>query len=239
MTTLRVNTAVPQQLFERDWRGETIYPNDAATINVCIANELSLGKEKLSFHVVVKIEKASLASERDADGLAIAWLKQTLPERMSRAPYWDFFSYTWLVPDAVPPAPDVSPYYAQETEIDLTPRLREIADAGAAHVAAIRVVFEAAKAELWVMATNNAPLGFAQTVGQARSLLRTIESVLSCSADIGGYEPSKARYAMRDYEDLARRKQETNHNYQYALSSLKSFAHGVAFPSTWHRRPEA
>lgn len=107
--------------------------------------------------------------------------------RIAKANYRDFFDHTWLEPETTLVALDAQPYHSKEASIELTPHFLAAAEGAITHIATVRTSFEAAKERLWELATTNAPLGFAHTLGEARSILRTIESILRASADAGGY----------------------------------------------------
>ncbi|QGJ17692.1 hypothetical protein [Polaromonas sp. Pch-P] len=200
-------------------------------------NELILPAGKLAFNVVAKIAKAHLSSPKDAEAVAIGWLKKELPERLAKANHWNFFGLTWIEPEGPPMISDASLHHPDEQATELTAHLLPLAEGAIAHIQNLRESFEAAKSKLGEFASTNTALGFTVTAGEARSLLRTIEGILDASADMGGYEASRARAAAADYAELARRKNEVNHLYQNSLHALRTFVYRVDFPSTWCRRP--
>jgi hypothetical protein len=238
MTTLHVNLGPVRHVFETSrLSGALIEPKDSGTVNVEITNELILPRGSLAFHVIVKVPKTALKNDQEADPLATAWLKHELPARMSRSNYWSFFETTWVAPDETLSNLDSSPASRLDAEITLTTHMETVAEEACNHTAAIEQQFDSAKHQLTELAFNNTAYGFSRSLSEARKLIRTIEAILSASADVGGYKSMTARSALADYQELARRKVESNRNYQVALRSLQTFAFGVTFPKTWGRRP--
>lgn len=238
MPLLRINSGFHRQIFGRDYRGNTIYPDKADTINVCTTNEVETDDGRFSFLVVVKIPKLAVKKTDDADTAALTWLVKHLPDRIANASYWDFFGYTWLEHSGDIDLTGTKPGYAVESDIALSRPLSERIGISIAHVTSIRDAFNAAKQRLDKLASDNAPLGFKLSLNEARRLFSILERVLAASADIGGTSGYDVRAALRHYEELAQRKVESNHNYQYALSSLKRFTYTVHFPECWGQKPE-
>lgn len=238
MPLLRINSGFHRQVFGRDYYGNTIYPDKAETINVCTTNEIEAAGSRLSFLVVVKIPKSVLRKEDDADTAALNWLVKHLPTRIATANYWDFFGYTWLDHSGEIDLTVTKPGYAVDCDVMLTQPLSERLSTSIAHAASVRDAFDAAKHRLDRLARDNAPLGFKLSLNEARRLFSVLERVLAASADIAGSSGHDVRAALRHYEELAQRKVESNHNYQYALSSLKRFTYAVHFPECWGQKPE-
>jgi hypothetical protein len=237
MAKLNVNTCHPRIVFGRGYDGRVITPKNSKTINVCVRSELITDDGKIAFHVIVKTPKDQAEDEETSQSLAVSWLLQELPSHMAQRAYWDFFRHTEQTPESLSNLPQIDPYKLAPIELDLHPDLAIRAKEAISHLRAVEERFEQAKEKLWRFATNNLPLGFAQTRAEAHTLLHFIEQVLSAGSDEGDYESYNARSAMSDYDELARRKDTNNHNYKSTLESLKRFAYGVSFPSTWHQRP--
>jgi len=236
MTLLRVNSGLHRQVFETDHWGNTVYPDKAKTINVCVSNELILTDGRMPFLVVVKIKKSQLQAGDDADAIAINWLKHSLPSFLAAAHYWDFFKHTWIDGDAS--GPDSEKFKSLEIDITLNERTAKQLSEAVTHLSLARTAFDSAKKRLAEFVAHNTPLGFEHSVSEARPLFNSVERTLSAAADIGGYSPRDARSAWSDYQELSRRKMENNHNYQCALSSLRQFVYGVNFPTYWGKRPD-
>lgn len=239
MTTLTINRGISQIFFDTDWQGRVVPYEKAKITKVCVRNELHTDHGKLAFHAIVRVSKELASENADAERLAISWLKAELPRRFAQTSYWNFFEYTELDMNVL--APDSIDESSKEstTTLELSSRIAEIAEETALYLADLRSRFDSSARRLSDLTSNNLPLGFAQTLGEARTLIRTIENVLSASGDYPPDQAGEARLALTSYQELARRKVESNHNYQSALTSLKRFAYGLHFPETWTRRPYA
>lgn len=239
MPILRINTTLPRVIFEPLLGGGYIQPEKSKFTCISVSCELDVDLGTLTFHTSVKIAKAETADEKVAEKLALEWLQIALPRMLAERGYWDFFQATEVSRES-PAEPQGNANHGLIT-VHVAPSERVLHQASEAltHLANLEKRFELAKERLWNLATNNYPLGFAQSLAEAREHIQFIERVLSAGADPGGYEPRKARSALRDYEELGRRKDMNNSNYQHALESLKRFAYGVSFPKTWGRRPDA
>jgi hypothetical protein len=239
MTILRVNVWGPGQISERDHEGNQVDADKSAAFNIRMTNELVLSARPLAFHVIVRVPKAICSNGGSAGALAFEWLVDYLPARCSRNEHWDFFGPMRLdYPKNRQPLSEPTKWPA-ETPVELSPHLEGISAEAASHLSNVEAAFDLAKRRLEDWAFQNTCYGFTATLGQARDVLRTIQRVLHASADLGGCHAPQAQSALRNYEELARRRIESNANYQYALRSLQRFAMGVRFPRTWNERPYA
>ena len=236
VTILRIQTTPLRPLFETDFRGEIVEPNRARTQPFEISCELQMSKRRLSFNVKASVPKTLTDDEKHAGRLAMAWLVNVLPNRFAEGGYWDFFDYTKVAVERAVEA-EVREFYAHESDVTLSPGIEKEAQAACALLAQTEEKFESAKKRLGDLASKNFAPGFKQSLGEARDLTRAIEQVLGASATLGGYSSQDARTALRNYEELAQRQVESNHNYQSALTALQRFAFGVTFPQLWGRRP--
>lgn len=239
MATVRINITHPRQIFEHLPGGGFIPPERSKLILFLITSEVVLDTGKLSFDTTVKLTRSDSRTVAHSQGLALGWLKAELPKRLSQQGYWEFFRTTEFIPPA--DLSGVEPLSLGPTEVSVEVHegvARQGSDA-ISHLKKVENRFIEAKKRLWEHATSNYPLGFAQSLPEARELLSFIERVLDAGADLGRYEPHKARSALQNYQELARRKDVHNYNYKHALDSLKSFAFGVDFPRAWARRPDA
>lgn len=236
MTLLRVNSGLHRQVFETDHWGNTVYPDKAKTINVCVSNELILPDSRMPFLVVVKVKKSLLQAGDDADAIAINWLKHSFPSLFAAAHSWDFFRLTWV--DGDTSGPDSDKFKPFEIDINLNEKTAKQLSEAVTHLSLARKAFGDAKERLAELVTHNTPLGFERSILEARPLFDFVERTLSASADIGGYSPREARSAWENYQELSRRKTENNHNYQCALSTLRRFVYGVNFPTYWGKQPD-
>ena len=239
MPTLRVNVGHPYVCFDAVRGSRSPVSASAEPTSVCVRCELETDIGDIAFYVLVKVKKLYASSETKAQEFAVAWLANQLPEHFRQPNYWNFFQCTEFRPEELPITTEVKLTQAFSVDLDLSPGLQKTVEESIAHLSQVRLRFVAAKERLWELVASNSPFGFAQTTEEARNLLRIIEETLSASSDAGSNEPYEARSALDDYEELARRKVEANHNYQSALTSLKYFVSGVTFPSTWTRRPDA
>jgi hypothetical protein len=239
MPTLRINTTLPQVIFEPLLGGGYIQPEKSKFTCISVSCEFDVDFGTLAFHTLVKIAKSETADEKVAEKLALEWLQIALPRMLAERGYWNFFQTTEVSRER-PAEPQGSANHGLIT-VHVAPSERILHQASEAltHLVSVENRFELAKERLRELATNNYPLDFAQSLSEAREHIQFIERVLAAGADLGGYEPHKARSALRDYEELGRRKDINNSNYQHALKSLKRFAYGVSFPKTWCRRPDA
>jgi hypothetical protein len=239
LPNLKINTRLPRVVIAPDRFGEFIRRDKSTTINISVTSEIHSKKGSISFNTTLKVNRCPRTEEAKATEAVVSWLEKNLPSILSRANYWNFFENTLLTADVSSEELREWPREPLLVSLDMTPHLQEILDESIDYISKVRRRFNESKEKLLFLANTNLPLGFAQSVGEANTLLKRIEYVLSTSTDVGGYEPSKARNAMHNYQDLARRKIELNSNYQRSLRSLKSFAAGVTFPTTFDRRPDA
>lgn len=239
MIQLCTNSTPSRVIFE-PLLGNGYIPSEKSRF-ICteVTNEITIDIGSIAFHVVVKFPKKITADQGVAQKISEAWVQNKLPKQLSEKSYWIFFgSNELIITDQL--ATNIKSEVAApsvKAEIFINESLLKRVTEEVSHLNLVREKFTEAKRRLWYLATNNYPLGFAQTLHEARELFRYIEQVLFASADLGGYEPHEARSAMRAYEDLATRKIVNNKNYEHSLRSLKIFANGVTLPNTWGKRP--
>lgn len=238
MPILRINTDLPRVIFEQTLHGSYVPPEKSKFTCISVTCELELDGGTVAFHTFVKIAKTETTDEKIAEARALGWLEMTLPRALHDRNYWDFFQTTEISREASTEPREISSFGPITVNATLSERISQLAFEALNLLAKLEARFELAKDRLFELATNNYPLGFAQTLPEARTYLQFIERVLDAGADIGGYEPNKARSALRSYEELGRRKDMNNRNYQHELESLKRFSYAVSFPKTWGRRPE-
>lgn len=239
MPILRINTDYPRVIFEPTLHGSYVLPEKSKFTCVSVTCGLNLDVGTVAFHTFVKIAKTETTDEKIAQELALGWLETTLPRELLDRNYWNFFQTTEIFREAPTEHKKISSYGPITVNANLSERISQLALEALSLQAKLEARFKLAKDRLSELATNNYALGFAQTLPEAREYLQFIERVLEAGADIGGYQPDKARSALRSYEELGRRKDMQNRNYQRTLESLRRFSYGVSFPKTWGRRPEA
>lgn len=237
MPTLRINSGYCRQIFDRDPYGQPIYPDAARTINVCTTNDIATAEGSMPFLVVVRVDKSSLAHRNDADALALAWLEENLPSNIAKATHWNFFSYTWLNCSGSTLPLQAKRGTPAPIDLHLTKSVSLQLASAMTHVASLRRPFEEAKQRLRELAFNNTAYGFKQSLSEARRLLTMIGRVLDASADVGGSNGGHVRNALRNFEELATRKVESNRNYQLALTDLQRFTYCLSFPHSWGAVP--
>jgi hypothetical protein len=237
MPTLHINTGFHRQIFEHDRMGNTIYAEKSSSINVCIPSEIETACGKLPFTVVVKVEKSSLKNENDADDVAISWLHETLASDLSKSNYWDFFEYKWL--ECKNPVLNSGQLNKplQRVVLVLTNKLEEQIQIDLALISMIKISFDGARNHLDKLAFNSSASGFSYSFSEASASFRTLEKILSFSANVGSYGVQECRAALEDYRELAKRSNESHHGYKTALQSLQRFVLGVDFPKFWRAKP--
>ena len=237
MEKLLLNTEYVSEVFDHDWRGAVIYPENAKNINFAVSNEIRINGDSLCFRIVLKIQKNEHQSQAESEKICLSWCKREFPAYFQSRSYWNFFEATWIdIPQDYPEYETEKLSYI-ELDVILSENLRETILRDLDYLRNIRTVFDTAKERLTDLAFHSTSFGFAQSLGEARQHFRIIEDVVGCSADIGSYGPGDIRSAVRDYEELARRKIENNHNYQVALNDLRTIVSGVHFPHCWGKRP--
>lgn len=233
---LDINTGFAHEIFEHDRFGNVIQPDKVATVAVFIQSTLKLASGALALRTAVKVPKHAASTPGALDALAVQYLSGELPGRLASSSYWNFFELAWFTADASDGTP-VTDLHPRDMAVEVSDRIAEQANAALAHIEAVRVPFEAAKTRLNELAFHYTAFGLSQYVNEGRAAIRVLEDVLEASGDSGGYRASHARSAVRDLEELARRKVESNRNYQGRLQDLQRFAFGVTFPRSWHQRP--
>lgn len=237
MTKLRINVTFPRIVFVPAARNPRGMQYDKTVHGVLVCSELVHPKGSLSSNCVVSVPKSLAAEERRAKQLALSWLSANLARQMSGAGRWDFFrprdlhvhSSEGLEANEEGGSIEQDLVTSTSLEAEVVESLSVLAD--------VESKFEAARKQLEDLVSNSTALGFSMSLGAARQLIRGVEQVFQAGDDSGCSTASDARSAVRDYEELARRKQEDNANYKRALSSLRSFVYGLTFPTTWKERP--
>jgi hypothetical protein len=239
MIHLSIDTGQTGEIFERDFQGNWIESKHSKTINIKVASELSIDPDPLAFLIVVKIDKTITHEYAEAVSLARHWLAHELPRVLTESGSFNFFNLRWMSPPAsISELPRTEPWKPlDKIPVEPNEAMRRCIDEAASHLALVREPFEAAKKKLQDYAYNNTAYGFKHTVGQAHTLLRGIERVLSCSAEFYGSTPEHARRAARDYQELSKRQVESNTNYQYMLRDLQRFTSMLSFPRVWGEKP--
>lgn len=233
---LDINTGFAHEIFEHDRFGNVIQPDKVATVAVFIESTLKLEGGALALRSAVRVPKRAASTSAALDSSAVQYLTKELPAWLASSSYWNFFGLTWFTADASDGTP-VADLRPRDMTVEVSDRIAEQANAALAHIEAVRIPFEAAKARLNELAFRYTAFGLSQSVNEGRAAIRVLEDVLEASGDSGGYRASHARSAVRDLEELARRKVESNRNYQAHLQDLQRFAFGVTFPRSWHQRP--
>lgn len=230
--SLHLNVGYLRQVLERDRRGELIHDNAATSLNVAVTNEIRWLLGAVPFTVVVRVPKSAAVQRNDADTLALAWLAAHLPAMLSKSNYWNWFESLWMDWTSAP-AESAAELQALTLSAPLQASLRETN----AHLHSVRKRFDEAEERLQGWVRTDYPANFAMTLGQARSELATLRSIVSCSADTGSTLPEHVDRARRDYEELARRKNANNRNFRVHLQDLQRFVYMLTFPSSWGRKP--
>lgn len=230
--TLLCIQSYSRPVFDTNFWGQSIYPKEALAFVFEIRCELQMPERKLPFLVLARVLKTLQADKKKADSAAFSWLAQELPGHFSNQAYWDFFGYNKVdVEQLTEHAP------TQQCDVTLSSAMQTRAQEACTELAGIEEKFQDAKSRLSYLASNNYPLGFKQSLHEARDLFRTLETVLDASATLGGDTAGHARSAQQAYQELASRQVESNANYQRALTTLKRFAYGVSFPEVWSHKP--
>ncbi len=236
MAVLIVNIDYVGEVYERAWNGEIIDGDKAQTINFVVTNELSHNNQSLQFKFVLRVPKDKTSTSDNEKIKCLAWSHTVFPKLFESRSHWDFFKHEWLDYTKCQ-AENVSEYFSEHT-VNLNSSMLNIFTAAAEHVSIVRKVFDPAKDRLQTLAFNCSPSEFNYYHGEAYQLFSKLEKILQCSDSIGGYNYTDIRSAMGDYAELSRRKKENNHNYQVALSSLRSVVSGIGFPRSWYKKPE-
>ncbi|MEQ8270778.1 hypothetical protein [Algiphilus sp.] len=239
MAKLTIKPVTSREVFERDNRGETVYPDKSKKTCALIECSIESVKGEISFNIVVQFPKSIIAEGSNVEQLAIAWAIQNIPIDLAESGYWNYFETMRF---------DVREAPSIEVEHDSSPIVRELQmseraetnlDNALTHLVGVREKFDLALGILSKYVAENAPYGFKLTLAEARQHFRTLEAILDCSGQQGGYAAHDVRGAFRDYEELARRQVVNNHNYQSALRDVQRVVYRLSFPRTWGRKPSA
>lgn len=238
MAIIRTNTGFLREVLEKDYWGERVKPGREKFWPFSVSNELSTEHGTLGFQCVISIAREAASSGKEAEALCAGWCAAGFPSYFSHLGYWNFFEIRRIEPSGeIVPAADA--YQRHEEKINLSGSLAKAFVEAREHVTNVRQKFEANCHRLRELVFNSTAFGFSSSLSEARQLFWSIERVLECSADLGGYGPSNIRAALRDYEELARRKVENNHTYQVTLRGLQTVVSGLHFPSYWGQKPVA
>lgn len=237
MSKLRINVTFPRIVFVPAARNPRGTEYDKSVHGVLVCSKLVHPKGSLSFNCVVSVPKSLAAEERRAKQLALSWLGANLARQMSGAGRWDFFRPRDLHVHSSEGLESNDEGGAIEQDLVTSTSLEAEVVESLSVLADVESKFDAARLRLEDVVSNSTALGFLMSLAEARQLIRGVEQVLQAGNDSGRSTASDARSAVRDYEELARRKQEENANYKRALSSLRSFVYGLTFPTTWKERP--
>jgi hypothetical protein len=240
MKNLRINVTFPRIVLIPSIGYSRGSEHDKTVHGVLVCSELVLDQGKLRFNTVVCIPKTLAVEEKRAKQLALSWLGGNLVRQMAEAGRWNFFQARQLhvrASEGLQPI-DEGTVVEQDMQDIVVPAPFEAEAAEAiALLAEIEAKFETARERLSDLVSNSTALGFSMSLGEARKLMQGVEMVLQAGDESGRSRASDVRRALQDYEELARRKQENNTNYQSALHSLKSFVYGLSFPTTWRSQP--
>lgn len=238
MPVLRVNIVPSCQVSVPDALGRHVDFDKSPTFNVRVTNELEIGSASIFFNVVVPVPRDIGGSRKDADALAIGWLKAALPARLATATFWNFFHTMQLTLEGGEAVPDDTPHHPLEANIELTPELASRATEAMQHLQAVRAAFEASRRRLSDSVRENYAAGFKQSSGTAARDFYVIEQVLDASADMGfDGGPREVRAAAEDYRRLGERKDMNHPNYKNIHASLTRAVYGFNFPTTWATKP--
>lgn len=237
MTKLRINVTFPWIVFVPAARNPRGMQYDKTVHGVLVCSELVHPKGSLSFNCVVSVPKSLAAEERRAKQLALSWLGANLVRQMTGAGRWAFFHARQMHVRSLEELEPIDEGQVVEQDFTAPTSLEAEVVETLSILADVESKFDAARQQLEDLVSNSTALGFSMSLGEARTLIRGVELVLQAGDDSGRSTASDARSAVRDYEELARRKQEENANYKSALYSLRSFVYGLTFPTTWKERP--
>lgn len=232
---LIINVGHAQQLIDRDWDGNLISELEARQWLWKIENEIKFGDKVLGFQFIAEVPKLLAADAEIALKLVVSWCRQKFAPDFRNHQTWNFFDIRRVQIAAVPV--DEAPRFNHiACDVELSESMVFAIDSTARDLSALKSRFELAKDALFKLATQASPVGIAYAIGEARAHFRTLESIVECSASFG-YGPADVRSALRSYEEMARRKVESNHNYKVAQGTVRKVAYGVSFPTSWHKRP--
>jgi hypothetical protein len=237
MKKLRINVTFPRIVFVPAFGYTRGSEHDKTVHGVLVCSELVLNGGKLRFNTVVCVPKTLAVEEKRAKQLALTWLGGNLGRQMADASRWNFFQARQLHVRALESLEPIEEGKVVEHDIVVSEAIEAEAAEAVALLAEVETKFESARERLSDLVSNSTALGFSMSLSEARRLMQGIELVLQAGDVSGGFTASDARSTVRDYEELARRKQEENANYKRALSSLRSFVYGLTFPTTWKERP--
>lgn len=237
MTKLRINVTFPRIVFVPSVGFPRGTQYDKTVHGVLVCSQLVHPHGALSFNCVVSVPKRLAPEERRAKQLAISWLGINLAGQMTGAGRWNFFHPRDLHVHALDGLEPTDEGGFIEQDLVTSESLEAEVVQAQALLAEVEGQFDSARERLHRLVSENTAVGFTTSLSEARQLIRGVELVLQAGDDSGGSTASDARSALRDYEELARRKQEENANYKRALSSLQSFVSGLSFPTTWKECP--
>lgn len=237
MTKLRINVTFPRIAFVPAFGYSRGNEFDKTVHGVLVCSELVLAGSKLRFNTVVCVPKTLAVEERRAKQLALTWLGGNLGRQMAEAGRWNFFQARQLQVRTLEGLEPIEEGKVVEQDIVVSEAIEAEATEAVALLAEVETKFESARERLSDLVSNRTAFGFSMSLSEARRLMQGIELVLQAGDESGCSVASDVRRAQKDYEEVARRKQENNKNYQSALHSLRSFVYGLSFPSTWKSQP--
>lgn len=231
------NTGYLREIFEHDWKGEVIYPENSKNTLFLVSNELSVDSGSICFQFSLKVPKEKFSTPIEAKNACLSWCNSYFPSHFSKLGYWNFFSVKQLDITNIAVQEVINEHSQIEFDIFISEKMSEAVNNAIKHIKSVEIAFENAQERLAQLAFKSTAFGFNQSLGEARIHFQVIENILRCSADLGGYVPSDIRSALNDYEELARRKVENNHNYQVSLHNLQKIVFGISFPKCWGQKP--
>lgn len=237
MAKLRINVTFPRIVLVPVVGCSRGNEYDRSVQGVLVCSELMLDQGSLRFNSIVCVPRSLAVEEKRAKQLALSWLGGNLVRQMAGSGRWNFFHARHMQVHTSEGLQPVEEGVVVEQDIVTPAPFEAEAVEAMSLLADVESKFEAARKRLEDLVSNSTAIGFSMSLGEARRLIQGIEQVLQAGDDSGRSTSSDARLAVRDYEELARRKQENNSNYQSALYSLKSFVYGLSFPTTWRSPP--
>lgn len=237
MCVVKINVCTTRRILEKDPLGNTVYPDKSNTTNVLVDNQLLVGDKKIYFQIIVRVSKSACLDNSEADVRAVYCLHNRLASRLASSNTWNFFSPTWQ--DCTVTEPRLVLYRHLCLGITVKPNASLASDISAtiAYQDKVRQIFTAASDRLTVLAFNDTATDFRRTMQEARLLFQTLEDIVACSGDAGGYTAADIRAACQNYEELARCSVDNTASYKIALHNLRKVVWGINFPCCWAARP--
>ena len=240
---LRFGSMGASELFQTDWKGESISRADSTeywlTTPFVIKGIKPTREFSLITTVLAKVPREGLPMvDREAESTVLSLIASELTQDFARWRSWKTFSETVLQLDRVRTECIVKDEQLESTPInvEVQPILYEQLATDGARIERVDRAYDKAKKYLFNLSSRDRQYDLSDKAHEIRTLLNFIEECNRCSADgrMWAWYQEKTPRVKRAFEDMLRRKDLNHPGYKQSAESasgaLYSFGRPVCVP---------